>query len=143
MYILIKGAAMDKILIVEDETMIADILKKFLENKGYLVTYAETAEIALKWVENFRPDLLIVDIGLPDINGIELCKEVRKNIKTRKLPIIIMTGINEIDTKIKGSVEACANLYLQKPVEPQKIFEAASKLIENYKTEKYRFNFSY
>ena len=54
-----------------------------------------------------------------------------------------MTGINEIDTKIKGSVEACANLYLQKPVEPQKILEAAGKLIDNYKAEKYRFNPNY
>lgn len=134
---------MDKILIVEDEITIANILKKFFEDKGYLATYTDTAEAAFKWIDNFRPDLLIVDVGLPDINGIELCKKVRKNIRTKKIPIIIMTGINEIDTKIKGSVEACANLYLQKPVEPQKILEAAGKLIDNYKAEKYRFNPNY
>jgi len=136
----LKEEFMDKILIVEDEPLIGGIFKKFLEDKGYLATYCETANSALNWIENFKPDLVIVDIGLPDMNGIELCKKIRNNLKTKKLPIIIITGISEIDAKIKASAQASVNLYLQKPVEPIKIYEAAQKLIENYKTEKYKYH---
>ncbi len=63
---------MDKILIVEDDITLATLFKKFLEDKGYVVAHVETATSALKWIEMFRFELAVIDIGLPDINGIEL-----------------------------------------------------------------------
>ncbi|MGC8867308.1 MAG: hypothetical protein ACP5IO_03665 [Elusimicrobiales bacterium] len=71
------------------------------------------------------------------MNGIELAKRIRENIKTKKIPIII-TGQSETELKIKSSVETYANLFLTKPVEPKILCEAATKLVEQYKEEKYK-----
>lgn len=106
--------------------------------KLFLCSYAENGEIAKKWIETFYPDLVIIDIMLPDINGLELPKQIRENIKTKKIPIII-TGYQELDYKIKAA-ESDVNLYLTKPIEPQSLIGCALKLVEKYKMEKYRFN---
>lgn len=133
---------MNRVLIVEDEVTLAHILKSYFEKCDFLATYVENGTTAKKWIDDFRPDLIIIDIILPDMNGIELAKQIREDIKTKKIPIIIITGQTETDLKIKGSVGAHANLFLTKPIEPKVLCDAASKLVEQYKQEKYKSAFN-
>jgi len=128
---------LDRILIVEDDANLARILKLYFEEKNVLCTFVENAKQAMNWIENFNPHLIIIDIGLPDIDGIELAKNIRKNIKTKKIPIIIITGKDETEFKIKSATEAKAELFPTKPFEPSILWEAATKFIENYKNAKF------
>jgi DNA-binding response OmpR family regulator len=128
---------MDKMLIAEDDIGLAQCLQIFFEKKGYLVTSTLDGEHALRWLEEIdKPDIIIVDIGLPDMNGLDLCKKIKENIYTRKIPVIILTGKNDNENKIEGTLYSHANLYLNKPIELENLNKAVSKLISDYKKEK-------
>jgi DNA-binding response OmpR family regulator len=133
---------MNRVMIVDDEITLCQILKKYFEDNDYLCGYAENANTAKQWISEFKPDLIVIDIGLPDMNGIELAKQIRNDIKTKKIPIIIITGQHEVNLNIKSSTEANVNLFLTKPFEPSVILDASKKLIDSYKTEKYKYNFN-
>jgi len=101
-----------KIFIVEDDKKIALFLKKGLQEEFYSVDISNNAEEAIYLVQTNRYDLIILDIMLPKLNGIELCKIIRqKNIDT---PIIMLTAKNSIENKVEGLNEG-ANDYLTKP----------------------------
>ncbi len=133
---------MNKVLIVEDDITLAHILKSYFEKHNFLAAYSENAKIAKNWIDEFRPDVIVLDIILPDMSGIEFAKKIREDIKTKKIPIIIITGQLEVENKIKASIDACANLFLTKPIEPQLLCQAATKLVEQYKEEKYKSAFN-
>lgn len=129
---------MDKVLIVDDDMTLCNMFKSYLEDNNYLCITAHSGEIALKWLEEIKPELVIIDIGLPDINGIELTKKIRNNIKTKKVPVIILTGQGNTDYKIKSSVDAKASLFLEKPVDLNEMLKAVERLVKNYKEEKFK-----
>ena len=68
---------MAKILIVEDDSDLMALAQAILQTKGYLIMTASTGQMALDWIANSKPDLVLLDIGLPDINGIEICKKIK------------------------------------------------------------------
>ncbi len=88
-YYINSGDNMDKILIVEDEIKIREELKYFLENNGYQVNFVENFENTLNEIQKIETDLILMDINIPGINGMHLCREIRK---TSKIPIIIVTS---------------------------------------------------
>lgn len=101
-----------KILLVEDEKKVADFIKKGLTEEFYTVDAAPDGEEGLFMAENSEYDLMILDIMLPDINGIELCTKIRsKNIKT---PIMMLTAVDATESKVKG-LDSGADDYLTKP----------------------------
>ena len=101
-----------KILLVEDEKKVADFIKKGLTEEFYTVDAAPDGEEGLFMAENSEYDLMILDIMLPDINGIELCTNIRiKNIKT---PIMMLTAVDATESKVKG-LDSGADDYLTKP----------------------------
>ena len=101
-----------KILLVEDEKKVADFIKKGLTEEFYTVDAAPDGEEGLFMAENSDYDLMILDIMLPDINGIELCTKIRsKNIKT---PIMMLTAVDATESKVKG-LDSGADDYLTKP----------------------------
>jgi DNA-binding response OmpR family regulator len=100
------------ILIVEDEQRLAEILKKQLEDAGYKVMVASDGYIGKQFIEQFRFNLVILDINLPLINGYDLCLEIRKANKT--IPIIMLTALSTADNKISG-FQAGADDYVTKP----------------------------
>ncbi|MEW5950481.1 MAG: response regulator [Elusimicrobia bacterium] len=127
---------MDKILIVEDDISLAQVMQTYLEKKGCIVANTLDGEHALKWLgEIDKPDLIIIDIGLPDMDGLELCKKIKNNLSTRKIPIIILTGREGNDSRIKGTLDCKANLYLNKPIEFEQLYSAIKSLIEKYREE--------
>lgn len=103
---------MKKILVVEDEQRIAELLQKGLEEFGYIVTLAFDGEMGRRLVNAHAYDLIITDIILPNINGFELCKEIRK--VQPHVPIIMLTALGATDDKLDG-FDAGADDYMVKP----------------------------
>jgi PleD family two-component response regulator len=103
-----------KILVVDDEEHIRKILKFKLEKHGYHVITAENGEIALQAVRRENPDLIILDLMMPKMDGFEVCARIRKNFQTAQIPIIMLTAKSDMVDKIKG-LAGGANDYLVKP----------------------------
>ncbi len=103
-----------KILIVDDEKDIVIPLKTSLESDNYNVVEAYTGYEAIEKAHFEIPDLIILDLGLPDIDGYEVCGRMRKDPLTRLIPVIMLTGRDEIDSKIEG-LDIGADDYITKP----------------------------
>ena len=121
---------MAKILVVDDEKSILEMLKYCLEHEGHMVLTAETGKMALNWIKEVRLDLAIVDLGLPDINGLQICESMKDDPRTRAVPIIILTGNTSNDARIKGNLCANAELFLNKPIEIDDLRKAVSTILE-------------
>ena len=107
-----------KILIVEDEPDIAKLVKLYLEKEGFHANVAESGVEALKLIKSDRPDLLILDLMLPEMDGIEVCKKIRTVPDTAFLPIIMLTAKAEESDTIIG-LELGADDYVTKPFSPK------------------------
>jgi len=107
-----------KILIVEDEPDIAQLVKIYLEKDGFHANVATSGVEALKVLKSERPDLLILDLMLPEIDGIEVCKKIRTTPDTALLPIIMLTAKAEESDTIIG-LELGADDYVTKPFSPK------------------------
>lgn len=106
--------ASEKILIVDDEPNILELLKFNLENNGFKVIKALNGEQALELIKLEKPDLILLDVMLPGIDGYELCKILRRKTDTSEIPIILITAKNEEIDKILG-LEIGADDYITKP----------------------------
>jgi two-component system OmpR family response regulator/two-component system alkaline phosphatase synthesis response regulator PhoP len=111
---------MSVILVVDDEEPIQELLKFNLEKEGYQVVTAYDGAEALSAVEEKRPDLVVLDIMLPGVNGLEVCKELRLNSKFRDLPVIMLTAKGEEIDKVLG-LEIGADDYITKPFSPREL----------------------
>jgi two-component system KDP operon response regulator KdpE len=100
-----------RILIVDDEKAIRRFLKASLASRGYTVIEAASGADALEKSVSFHPDVIILDLGLPDLDGVEVIREVRKRAKT---PIIILSVRDEVNDKV-AALDAGADDYLTKP----------------------------
>lgn len=104
-------AGKNKILIIEDEKSIADILQYGLEKEDFLVEKAETGAAGIKLAESFHPSLVLLDWMLPDINGVDVCRLLTERYN---VPIIMLTARAHIEDKLFG-LEAGADDYITKP----------------------------
>ena len=98
------------VLIVEDEPAQVEVLRYNLEKNGYRTAVAHVGEEALMLAEEEEPDLVILDWMLPDISGIEICRRLKSQPKTRSLPVIMLTARGEEDDRIRG-LESGADAY--------------------------------
>ena len=103
-----------KIFIIEDETSIIQLVQHNLEKEGFIISSAINGDEGLKELRKFKPNLLLLDWMLPDLSGIEICKNIRKDINFKNLPIIMLTAKGEEEDKIKG-LESGVDDYLTKP----------------------------
>jgi two-component system, OmpR family, alkaline phosphatase synthesis response regulator PhoP len=107
-----------KILIVEDEQDIAQLVKHYLEKEGFLPSIAKTGLEALALTVSEHPDLVILDLMLPQMDGLEVCKTLRRKPEMALLPIIMLTAKNEESDTIVG-LELGADDYVTKPFSPK------------------------
>jgi len=121
---------MIRILFVEDEIDIVKFMVDFLNQKGYQVIPATTGKEALVLLQEDVYDLAIVDLILPDMNGNELCAMIRHNNKTKRLPIIVSTGIGDPLTQ-KISKDIGVNEFLVKPYTSEKLCVAIENCLGN------------
>jgi diguanylate cyclase (GGDEF)-like protein len=103
-----------RILVVDDEEHIRKIVKFQLEKAGYVVDTAVDGVEALKAVEACHPDLLLLDLMMPNIDGYEVCKRLKSNNQTNHIPIIMVTAKADLENKLQG-FEDGANDYIAKP----------------------------
>ena len=103
-----------KIFIIEDEPSIIQLVQHNLEKNGFLVSSSLNGNDGLKELKKFQPDLLLLDWMLPDLSGIEICKNIRKDNSFKYLPVIMLTAKGEEEDKIKG-LDSGVDDYLTKP----------------------------
>ena len=102
------------IYIIEDEEPIITLIKYNLEKEGYKVSYSDNGNDGIKEIKKKLPDLILLDWMLPDFSGVEICKNLKKDIKFKDLPIIMLTAKGEEEDKVKG-LNSGADDYITKP----------------------------
>jgi two-component system alkaline phosphatase synthesis response regulator PhoP len=102
------------ILIVEDEKDIQELVRYNLSKEGYRVTSADSGEEGLKTVQSLHPDLVILDLMLPGVDGLEVCRQMKKNSTTAHIPIIMLTAKGD-ESDIVAGLEMGADDYVTKP----------------------------
>lgn len=110
----------EKILVVDDDIDSLKLIGLMLQRNGYEVVAASIGSQALTKAASEHPDLIILDVMMPDMNGYEVCRSLRKNPETRAIPIIMFTAKTLIDDKVAG-FEAGADDYLTKPTHPAEL----------------------
>jgi len=116
------------VLVVDDEAHIQELIKFNLMESGFKVLTADNGNDALKVAENDKPDLIFLDLMLPGKDGLEVCKEIRKNPSTENIPIIIITAKGEELDKILG-LELGADDYITKPFSVRELVARAKAIL--------------
>lgn len=117
------------ILVVEDEPDTAELLEFHLENAGYKVTITEDGYQALKKIHKLRPDLLILDLMIPEIDGFEVCRLIRKDPANESLPVMMCTAKSNETSKIQG-LDFGADDYVTKPFSPREVVLRVKNLLK-------------
>jgi len=114
-HVLLPESAMNPtIMVVEDEPAIQDLIQINLQMGGYRVLTHDSAENAIKGIQNELPDLALLDWMLPGMSGVELARKLRSDSRTKSLPIILLTAKGEEADKLRG-LESGADDYITKP----------------------------
>ncbi len=125
------------ILVIEDEQRVAELIKKGLEELGFHITLAFDGEMGKKLALTKTFDLILMDLILPKINGIDLCREIR--VARPDIPIIMLTALGTTDDKIEG-FDAGADDYLVKPFDFRELHARIRALIKRNQTQNNTFN---
>jgi two-component system alkaline phosphatase synthesis response regulator PhoP len=124
-----------KILVVDDEIYIVHILDFSLGMEGYEVVTALDGEQALEKLKSDRPDLIVLDIMMPKLDGYEVCKAIKSDPETRQIPVILLSAKGRnVDQKLGFDVGA--DDYITKPFSPRKLVERINQLLGQAATEK-------
>lgn len=122
---------MAKILVVDDDLNICELLKLYLENDGYTVVTANDGEAAVNQFQSKSPDLVLLDIMLPKMDGWQVCREIRK---TSSAPIIMLTAKGETFDKVLG-LELGADDYVVKPFDAKEVMARVKAVLRRTKGE--------
>lgn len=117
-----------KILVVDDSKTISDMVRGLLERIGFEVETAFDGIEALEKVKKVLPDLIILDVNMPKMDGFRVCRLLKFDRNFRSIPIIMLTARDE-EENIKTGIKTGADLYLTKPIEPEKLIEAVNKFL--------------
>lgn len=118
----------EKILLVDDDPDILEFLTYNIQKEGYYVETADNGKDALKKLENFKPDLIILDVMMPEMDGIETCDEIRKQSKFNDTIITFLTARGEYYSQIAG-FESGADDYITKPIKPKLLMSKIKSLL--------------
>jgi len=117
-----------KILVVEDEPPVLMMLRDRLALEGFDIVTATNGKKALLSAERENPDLILLDILLPKVNGFEVLEKIKKNPKTMKIPVIVLTALSQ-PKNIEMGIRLYADKYLVKPVVPNQLVEEIKKTL--------------
>jgi len=124
------GANVKTVLVVEDEMQIARLVRDYLEHAGFEVLVAGDGESAMSSVRGIKPDLIILDIGLPGRDGLDVAREVRR---TSSVPIVMLTARAEETDKVVG-LELGADDYVVKPFSPRELVARVRAVLRRTET---------
>ena len=122
------------LFIAEDETAIVSLLKYNLEKEGHKISSSENGEEALKLIKDKNPDLILMDWMLPDLSGVEICKQLKKNKKYSDIPIIMLTAKGEEEDKLKA-FDTGADDYVTKPFSQKELNARIKSLLRRSKPQ--------
>lgn len=111
----------EKILVVDDDIDTLRLVGLMLQRQGYQIVAANNGRQALTMAQFEKPDIILLDIMMPDMDGYEVCRQLRSNTGTASIPIIMFTAKSQVDDKVSG-FEAGADDYLTKPTQPRELF---------------------
>ena len=117
-----------KILVVDDIPVNIQLMQKYLSPAGYEILFARNGEEALVQVKNGKPDLVLLYVMMPKMDGFETCRILKSNDKTKYIPIIMVTALNEIEDKVKG-IEAGADDFITKPFNKLELLARTQSLL--------------
>lgn len=122
----------ESILVVEDNEKNRKLVRVVLKARGYNVLEAEDAKSALGQLENDNPDLILMDMGLPGMDGMELTRQIKKNKNTKNIPIIAVTAHAMKGAKEKILDAGCDD-YISKPIDINEFPKVVEKILKNPK----------
>ncbi|MBL0926027.1 MAG: response regulator transcription factor [Phycisphaerales bacterium] len=122
------------VLIVEDEADIAKLMQFHLEREGYSARIAHSGSAALSALEQQRPDLVILDIMLPDLDGLEVCRRLKRDVASRDVPIIMVSARGEESDVVVG-LELGAEDYITKPFSPRVLIARVKAVMRRKETD--------
>ena len=124
-----------RIAVVEDNQTNIDLIRYQLDAEGFDIFIEKTGKKGMKMIKEKEPDLVLLDIGLPDIDGFELCKALRSDVKTKNYPIIMLTARTEDNDRIEG-LKLGADDYITKPYNAEELILRIKNLLK--RTERYK-----
>ena len=123
-----------RVLFVDDDAALGKMFADFLSASGYHVRTSETGVEALQQLGEFQPHLVVLDIGLPDISGLEILRQIKTNPSTRDIAVILITGTSGLEMKIEG-FQTGANDYLSKPINHRELHLKVEHCFANLKEQ--------
>jgi len=111
-----------KILVIDDEPEITDIIETFLENAGYEVKSENSSTIGIERAKSYLPDLVLLDIMMPFMDGYEICQELKRSEKTKNIPVVFLTGKDAQSDEGK-SFQVGGILFIKKPFSCERLLE--------------------
>ncbi|MFH1619451.1 MAG: response regulator transcription factor [bacterium] len=124
-----------RILVIEDETDYKRIVSQLLEKEGHAVSAFETAGEGLEYLKKNLPDLIILDIGLPDASGLDICRKIRTDDSTSAVPIILFTVRSELD-QVSKALDYGADDYILKPFDLEEFTLRVKAILEKAENKK-------
>jgi putative two-component system response regulator len=118
-----------RILVVDDDDVGRELTAEMLRLRGFQVRMAPTCREGMEVFQSWEPDLALLDVVLPDGSGIEMCRHIKQHGRTRLVPVMLITGLTDHESKIRG-IEAGADDFLNKPVDPPELFARVVSLIK-------------
>ncbi len=125
----------DKVLIVDDDVETLRLVGLMLERQGYQISAADNGERAIKKAQAERPDLVLLDVMMPDMSGFEVAQRLRSHEVTAGIPIIMFTAKAQVDDKVEG-LESGADAYLTKPTQPRELLAQVKALLARSKASR-------
>ena len=117
-----------RVLVVDDEPAVAEVLRRLLVKEGYSVDVRNDGQEALNAMSEVRPHLVLCDVNMPGITGIEVCRRLKQDSTYRLTPVVMVTGQAQREARLEG-LEAGADDFLAKPVDPQELLIRVRSLV--------------
>ena len=124
-----------RVLIADDEPHIRRILQFLLQNEGFEVEMAEDGLQAVECIRDFKPDLVLLDVMMPHMDGFAVLEHIRENFETTNIPVIMLTAKGEVSDKVRG-LRGGANDYMIKPFDQDELLLRVSNLLNSSKRER-------
>jgi twitching motility two-component system response regulator PilG len=118
----------NRILIVEDEESLLKLESILFSAKGYCVSGVMDGESALEEISSHKPDLVVLDIMLPLLDGFEVCRRIKENPETSTIPVVMLTAMKNSQDRARG-LEAGADAYITKPFRSAQVIEIIESLL--------------